>query len=146
MTEPALKRLDADMAVAGQLQPEDMTQLAALGFVGIINNRPDGEEAGQPTHQMMAEAAEAAGLAHAHVPVTGGSLSPQAAEAFAEARSAMAGPVVAYCRSGTRSTVLWALSAAAAGQDPEDLVHRAAEAGYDLQPLRGLIDLMAGKG
>ncbi len=121
------------MWVAGQIAPEDMAILAAEGVTGIVNNRPDGEEPGQPTSAAIEAAASAAGLAYAHIPVAGGMSSDQV-EAMAEALEPP-GRVLAFCRSGTRSVFLWALARARLGDDPQELVAKAAAAGYDLSPI-----------
>ena len=130
-----MRRLDAKTRVAGQIRPDDMTRLAAEGVTLIVNNRPDGEEAGQPPASEVEAAARAAGLGYRHIPVAGGISEPQIA-AMAEALAAAEGEVVAFCRSGTRSAFLWALAEARRGADPEVLVRAAADAGYDLAPIR----------
>lgn len=129
-----MRRLEAGMLVAGQIAPEDMAALTTLGIRLIVNNRPDGEEPGQPGHAEIAAAAEAAGIACRHIPVA--TLEPEAIEAMAEALGGAEGPVLAFCRSGTRSTYLWALARTLAGADGDDLAAKAAAAGYDLGPIR----------
>jgi uncharacterized protein (TIGR01244 family) len=124
-----LRRLDDSTLVAGQIAAAD---LAGLDVAIVINNRPDGEEPGQPTSAEIAAAAQAAGLAYRHIPVAGG-FSRAQVEAMAEALQA--GPALAFCRSGTRSTYLWALARASRGADAGTLVRQASEAGYDLAPI-----------
>jgi uncharacterized protein (TIGR01244 family) len=128
-----MKRLEQDVFVAGQIDPAD---IPTLGVRTLINNRPDGEEPGQPTSADMEAAALAAGLLYRHIPVAGG-VSRADIDAMAEALES--GPVLAFCRSGTRSTYLWALARASRGADPASLVRQAAEAGYDLSPILPLL-------
>jgi uncharacterized protein (TIGR01244 family) len=126
-------QLEDAVFVAGQIAPGDVAEAARKGIVSIINNRPDGEEPGQIAGATIAAAAEAAGLAYVHIPVAGG-FSEQQVAAMAEALAR--GPALAFCRSGTRSTYLWALARAAGGADADALIARARDAGYDLAPLR----------
>ena len=133
-----MRRLDERTYVAGQIRPEQLPEIAAAGVTAIINNRPDGEEPGQPSAAEMAAAAEAAGLSYRHIPVAGG-LSPEQVSAMAAALAEADGPVLAFCRSGTRSTFLWALAEAGRGADGEELMRKAAEAGYDLRPIAGYL-------
>jgi uncharacterized protein (TIGR01244 family) len=130
-----MKRLDEHVTVSGQIAPED---IAGLGVAMIVNNRPDGEEPGQPASEALRAAAEAAGVAYRHIPVSGGMSLPQVAQ-MAEALAAAEGPVLCFCRSGTRSTYLWALARARLGDGADDLVAKAAAAGYDLTPIRSAL-------
>ena len=130
-----MKRLEENMFVAGQVAPEE---IAGLRMAMIVNNRPDGEEPGQPTSEAMAAAAEAAGVQYRHIPVAGGLSLPLVAQ-MADALAAANGPVLAFCKSGTRSTFLWALARSRLGADAEELVAQAAVAGYDLSPIRGFL-------
>jgi uncharacterized protein (TIGR01244 family) len=129
-----MRRLDEKVAVAGQIWPEQMPALAAAGFRAVINNRPDGEEPGQPSAHEITAAAEAAGLAYQDIPVAGG-FSQSQVEAMAAALAGADGPVLAFCRSGTRSTFLWALAEASRGVPGEELIGKAEAAGYDLGPI-----------
>ena len=130
-----MKRLDSNIRVAGQILPADLSALAGEGVTLIVNNRPDGEEPGQPTSAEMEAAARAAGLGYLHIPVAGGIGEAQVGQ-MADALGGAEGEVVAFCRSGTRSTFLWALAEARRGADGEELARRAAESGYDLGPIR----------
>lgn len=130
-----MRRLDASTLVAPrQLHPSELPALAAAGIRLIVNNRPDGEEADQPTSAEIEAAARAAGLDYRHIPVAG-SFPPELVETMAEALDQ--GPAVLFCRSGTRSTFLWALARAARGGPAEESVAAAAAAGYDIGPIRG---------
>ncbi len=122
-----------DYAVAGQLAPADMEALREQGFRSVINNRPDGEEPGQPNGCDIAHAAAAAGLGYAHIPVSG-PISPDQATAMREALSTLPGPVLAFCRSGARSTRLWA-HANRPQMDREAILATAAAAGCDVSAL-----------
>ncbi len=125
------KKLTKDISVAEQITPESVAELAAAGFKAIICNRPDGEGADQPLYREIADAAASAGIETRYIPVTSGKVSDADAAAFATALSELPKPILAYCRSGTRSTTLWAL--AEAGKRPADaIVEIAREAGYDV--------------
>ena len=132
-----IRKVTDMLSVAPQIAPEDMTELAALGFKSVVSNRPDGEEAGQPTAAEMAAAAETAGLAFQHVPVISGAMTADDVVTNAAALDALDGPVLAYCRSGTRSIMLWAQDQIANGKmDADAVIEAGAQAGYNLGPLR----------
>lgn len=128
------KTLTPKIAVAGQLSADAIRDLAEQGFSDVICNRPDGEEPGQPPLAGLEAAAREAGLAFHHIPVSGGQFPESAIAAFGEALDAATGKVMAYCRSGTRSTCLWALSQARK-EEPASLIEAGARAGYDLSGL-----------
>lgn len=130
----SLKRLTPFIAVAAQLQPADMGTLAAAGFRSVINNRPDDEGEGQPTSAEMQAAAQASGLEYHYLPVISGQISDVDVGAFSELLNHVRGPVLAFCRTGTRSSSLWALSEAH-HLDPLALLNTARENGYDLTGL-----------
>jgi uncharacterized protein (TIGR01244 family) len=126
--------LEDGMFVAGQIRPDEVPELAAQGIALIVNNRPDGEEPGQPSGAEIEAAAAAAGIAYRAIPVS--QLTPEAIEATRQAFDEADGPVLAFCKSGTRSTYVWALARSLGGADGDTLVAKAAEAGYDLTPIR----------
>jgi uncharacterized protein (TIGR01244 family) len=130
-----MKRLDGRVQVSGQIRPEE---IAGLGVAMVINNRPDREEPGQPSSEEVEAAARAAGVEYRHIPMAGALSLPLVAQ-MADALAAADGEVLAFCKSGTRSTYLWALARARAGDDPEALVSKAAAAGYDLSPIRAYL-------
>lgn len=130
-----MKTLDDKVSVAGQVDPADVPALAQQGIAMIINNRPDDEEAGQPSNAAIAAAAAAAGIDYRYIPVGSSGLSQNQVAAMAEALKAANGPTLAFCRSGTRSTFLWALAEASGGRDAGELAARASAAGYDLSPI-----------
>ena len=131
--------LDDQVMVAGQIAPADVAQAAALGVTRIVNNRPDGEAADQPEGDAIRSAAEAAGLDYVALPMGHGGLDDGMVETMAAALDDGA-RTLAFCRSGTRSTILWGLARALRGTPPDDLVAKAAAAGYDLA---GYAPLMA---
>jgi uncharacterized protein (TIGR01244 family) len=137
------RRLDDHVLVSGQIAPEEVAEAAAEGVTMIVNNRPDGEAPDQPTSAEIHAAAAAAGISYRHIPVAGG-LSPDQVRGMADALAATEGKVLAFCRSGTRSTYLWALARAQAGDDVEEIVGKATAAGYDLGSLRPYLAQISG--
>ena len=107
-----LNRISNDISVSPQIAPGDLAGLKAAGFASIICNRPDGEGADQPSFEEIKAAAELVGLSARFIPVVPGMVSDSDAEAFGEALRTLPGPVLAYCRTGTRSEKLWSLSQA----------------------------------
>ena len=136
-------RLTDTIAVAGQLLPADMGAAAAAGYTAVVNNRPDGEEAGQPAGAAMAAAAEAAGLSYTAIPVDHAGFNRGQVDAMAAVLAAAAGPVLAFCRSGTRSANLWALAAASRGGDADAIIAAAASGRYDVGGLRPTLVALA---
>lgn len=132
-----MRRLDERTLVSPvQLRADDVAALAAEGVTLIVNNRPDGEEPGQPTGAEIEAAAAAAGIGYRHIPVAGG-FNLDDVLAMAEALDdAAEGRALLCCRTGTRSTFLWALARAERGTEPGALAEAAAAAGYDLAPIR----------
>jgi uncharacterized protein (TIGR01244 family) len=121
-----------EFSVAPQIEPGDIAAAAKQGFVMIINNRPDGEAPGQPSSDQMEAEALKAGIAYHYVPVRGMPTQDQidAEQGYIEAA---AGPVLAYCRSGTRSIVTWSLGQSQTGlRQPQELIALGTAAGYDL--------------
>ena len=139
---PSYSKIDEDFYAAGQIAPEDVPEIAALGITTIVNNRPDGEGGPeQPTSAAVRAAAEAAGLAYHYVPMTPQTLDPELLERFRAALAASAGPVLAHCKSGTRSAALWALAETChQGSDVEATLAKARIAGYELGGMRPMIE------
>jgi uncharacterized protein (TIGR01244 family) len=130
-----IQRLTDTLSVAPQIRAADLAALATQGFRSVINNRPDGESADQPANAVLAAAATRAGLAYRAIPVVSGQLQDTQVAEFGAALAALAAPVLAFCRTGTRSTMLWALHAART--QPLDAIEQAAaDAGYSLDALR----------
>lgn len=133
------RKLDDNISVAGQIAPADIAEAARQGFTFIVNNRPEQEAPGQPSGAEIEAAAKAAGLGYAAIPITHAGFSPDQVAAMGEALEQASGPVLAFCRSGTRSTLIWALARARAGDDPAELSAKAASAGYDLTPIQAFL-------
>lgn len=138
--------LTETLSVAGQLDPADMTAAAAAGFTTVINNRPDGEAPRQPTGDAIAAAAAAAGLRYIAIPVDHHGLNEAQVAATAAELRASDGPVLAFCRSGTRSATLWALAAASLGDDADAIIAAAARGGYALGGMRPALVQLAARG
>ena len=131
------RRVTDDFTTAPQISVADVEEAARQGFKTIINNRPDGESPDQPAGHEIEAAAARAGLAYFHIPVAGGP-TPQQVETMQQVLETAAKPVLAFCRSGTRSIVTWSLSQAASGaRDRGDLVALGRDAGYDLSGVLG---------
>ncbi len=128
-------RLTDRISVAGQIASEDLAHAAAAGFVAVVNNRPDGEAPGQPSAETMRAAAHAAGLRYDFIPVDHNGFDMAQIDAMAAILAVGDGPVLAWCRSGTRSANLWALAEARRGADPETIVAVAASGRYDVSGL-----------
>jgi uncharacterized protein (TIGR01244 family) len=131
------RRVTDDFTTAPQISAADVAEAARQGFTTIINNRPDGEEPGQPTSAEIEAAAQAAGLRDAHLPVRGAP-GPAEVEAVREVVDSADGPVLAFCRSGTRSITTWSIGQAMSGaMSRGDLVSLGRAAGYDLSGVLG---------
>lgn len=99
--------LDATLSVSPQVRLDDLAQLWAAGFRCIVNNRPDAEAPDQPTSAKLAVEAARLGLDYHYIPVVPGVVTESDALAFAKVLVGAQGPVLAFCRSGARSTSLW---------------------------------------
>jgi uncharacterized protein (TIGR01244 family) len=128
--------------VAPQIMPDDVAAAKALGVALIINNRPDNEEPGQPEGADIEAAARAAGIAYLAIPISGMGIGPEHLDAFDEAISRADGPVLAFCRSGTRSTVLRAYTRARAGEAVDRIIDEAADAGYNIAGQRRALEAL----
>ncbi len=129
--------------VAPQISVDDVAEAQAQGVTMIVNNRPDDEEPGQVNGAQIEAAALKAGIDYIAVPVAHGGFAPWQLDGMAQAlEQAGDGKLLAYCRSGTRSTLLWALTRARAGDHPDVLAAQAAAAGYDISPVRQIMDAL----
>ena len=140
-----IKKVSPHFSVAEQLQVSDLGIAAAQGIETIVNNRPDNEAKGQPASADIAAAAEALGLAYFHIPVVPGKISEQNIEDFSSACSSAMGPILAFCRTGSRSISLWALVEAKT-LDVDAVLAATSGAGYDLSGMRAMLVLAAQSG
>ena len=134
-----IRQLDDKTMVSGQLLPDQIAELKAQGVTMLVNNRPDNEDAGQPLSADLEAAAEAAGMEYRHIPIRYG-MGPSDVEAMRDAINATGeGKLLAFCRSGNRSTLAWAVARSEDGAEPEEL-HKCAEAaGFSLGPVAHLL-------
>ncbi|WP_206366304.1 TIGR01244 family sulfur transferase [Sphingomonas flavalba] len=139
------RTLDDGLLVAPQISADAVAAAAAQGVTLIINNRPDGEEAGQPSGDVIRAAAEAAGIGYVAIPVGHAGFSHPQIAAMQAALAGADGPVLAYCRSGTRSTFLWALARAQAGDPVDAIAGKAAAAGYDVASIAPMLQALAAR-
>ena len=139
------RRLDETIMVAPQIGTDAVAEALAQGVTLIINNRPEGESDDQVPGAEIEAAARAAGIDYVAIPITHAGFSETQVAAMVEALDKAAGTVLAYCRSGTRSTLLWALAQSATGEHPAVLAEKAASAGYDLAPVASLMEMLRAK-
>ena len=134
-----IRQLDDKVMVSGQVAPHEIAGLAEQhGVTMLVNNRPDGEEAGQPLAGDIEDAAAAAGIAYRFVPILRG-IGPADVEAMQEAlREAGDGKVLAFCRSGNRSALTWALAMNEEGMQRDEIEQRVNDAGFDVSPIAHL--------
>ena len=141
------KTLSETMLASPQITVADIAEAKAQGVTRIVNNRPDGEAPDQPPGTEIAAAAQAAGIDYVSIPVTSAGFSmPQVdamAQALADADNGSDSKVLGYCRSGTRSTFLWSLAQAKNGMAPEAIATAAQAAGYDIAPIRPMVEALA---
>jgi uncharacterized protein (TIGR01244 family) len=137
------RQLSDRVFASPQITLADVATAAAHGVGLIINNRPEAESDDQTPGPAIEVAARSAGLDYIAIPVTHAGFSEPQVRAMAAALAGTDKPVLAYCRSGTRSTLLWALAEASRGQDPDALAAAADQAGYDVGPVRQVMDMLA---
>jgi uncharacterized protein (TIGR01244 family) len=133
-----IRQLDDRTFISAQIRPDDVPQLKQFDIDLIINNRPDGEEASQPLAVDIEAAASAAGIAYRAVPIAKG-IGPSEVEEMRQALEATDGNVLAYCKSGQRSALVWALARRAQGASVAELRASADEGGIDLTPIAHLL-------
>lgn len=139
MAQP--RALTDNFAVSPQLTEADFAELAAAGYKTVINNRPDGEEPGQLSAAAAQRIAQSHGLTYVHIPVKMPELTSDTVEQFSVALAESPRPILAHCKSGTRSCVLWTMANAKQNTMPlEALMQQATQAGYDLTRMRPLIE------
>jgi sulfide:quinone oxidoreductase len=139
-----LPAVDDRVAICGQLQPSDMKALADAGFTAVVNNRPDGEAMfGQPRTADVRAAAEAAGLKFLDLPFSGPRATPEQVRALADLLADGDGRIVAYCKSGMRSALLWGAASMANGRSSDEVLQGARRAGQELAPVAELMAELA---
>jgi len=140
----SLQPIDERVAVSGQLTPADMKHVAAAGYVAVVNNRPDGEAAfGQPRTADLRRAAEAAGLVFLDLPFSGPRASPDQVRALLNLMADRDGRIVAFCKSGMRSALLWGAAALVSGRTLDDVLKAAGCAGQNLAPVSEVMSALA---
>lgn len=139
------RKLTEDFYASPQIAAGDIPAAAALGITLVVNNRPDGEAPDEPQGAEIEAAARAAGLDYVAIPVSGAGFSQPQVERLKEAIATTPGPVLGYCRSGTRSTLLWSLYRASEGDDPQEIADIAGIAGYDVSPVRPAMDALSAR-
>ena len=137
------RKLSDRFYASPQISVSDVADASAQGITLIVNNRPDGESDDQTPGGQIEAAARQAGLDYVAIPVTQAGFSESQVDAMTKALSEAKGPVLAYCRSGTRSTFLWSLAQASQGANPQKIAAQAADAGYDISPVRAMVDMLA---
>ena len=142
-TAAMFRQLSSRVFASPQIGLAEVAEAARMGVGLIVNNRPEGESDDQVPGAEIEAAAQAAGIAYVAIPVTHAGFSEGQVKAMAQALGSTDAPVLAYCRSGTRSTLLWALAEASRGEDADELARLAGNAGYDLSPVRALMDMLA---
>ena len=134
-----IRQLDDRTLVSGQIAPHEVAGLAEQGITVLVNNRPDGEEPGQPFGAEIEEAAAQAGIAYRFVPIIRG-IGPADVESMQEARRAAGdGKMLAFCRSGTRSALACGLVHRQEGASPDEVAQRLTQAGFDPSPIAHLL-------
>lgn len=129
-----IRTLTDTLSVTPQITVDDIPRIAAAGYRSIISDHPDGEEIGQPPAAVIKASADAAGIAFVHIPVTAANITPADVVAFGTALETLPKLILGFCRTGTRATMLWALSRAGKEQ-PSAIMARALAAGYDISML-----------
>ncbi len=139
-----IRQITPSYSVTPQIDIKDLSAIKAAGFARVICNRPDVENPPELQAAAMAEAAKAAGIDFAVLPLTHDTMTPENIARQKELIETAAGPVLAYCASGTRSSVVWSLGQVTAGAGVEETLGAAAGAGYDLSGLRPRLEQIAG--
>lgn len=140
------RTLSETMLASPQIAAEDIEAAREAGVTLIVNNRPDGEDPGAPQGDEIAACAEAAGITYRAIPIGHTGFSETQVDEMIQALDRNEGTALAYCRSGTRSTFLWALAQAKSGAaSPDEIAAAAMQAGYDVSPIRPMIDMLAAR-
>ncbi|WP_298306024.1 TIGR01244 family sulfur transferase [uncultured Erythrobacter sp.] len=142
---PDFKPLSDSVFASEQITLDAIAVAKTEGVTTIINNRPDGEDPSAPQSASIEAEALVAGMSYVSIPIGHSGFSEAQIDAMIEALQSAQGSVLAYCRSGTRSTFLWALASAKMGADPDAITRDAMAAGYDLSPIRPMMDMLAAR-
>ena len=139
------RKLSDTVLASPQIALDQIAEAKAAGVGLIVNNRPDGEDPSAPQGDAIEAAAKAAGISYLAIPIGHSGFSEVQVDEMVRALDAADGAVLAYCRSGTRSTLLWALAQAKSGIAPDDIARAAMAAGYDVSPVRPMLDMLAAR-
>jgi len=147
-SQAMFRTIEPDYLASPQISIADVAAATEQGVTLIVNNRPDGEDPAAPQSAEIEAAAKAAGIQYISIPVTHAGFSRPQIDMLASALDkvqAAGGKTLGYCRSGTRSTLLWALAKASKGESPRVIAAKAADAGYDVAPIQLMLDALAGE-
>lgn len=133
-------------SVATQITADDFELLREQGFTQVINNRPDGEVPDQPAGRDLAAAARVAGMTYAEIPISHGGFQMPQIEEMAQTLGRTQGKTLAFCRTGTRSILLWALAEVQSGSDLATVASQVADAGYSVAPIRPTLASLVARG
>ena len=139
------RKIDDGFYASPQISVAEVSQAAAMGIGTIVNNRPEGEANDQPAGRDIEAATKAAGLNYVAIPIGHSGFSMPQVDAMSEVLAKADRPVLGFCRSGTRSTLLWSLAQAQQGRDPDEIAAAAEAGGYSIDPVRPTVDMLAGK-
>lgn len=139
------RTLSPTFLASPQITLDDVEAARQAGVTLVINNRPDGEDPSEPQGDEIASAAKATGIEYLAIPIGHSGFSEPQIDSMVEALNGASGTVLAYCRSGTRSTFLWSLAKAKTGADPDAIANAAMAAGYDISPIRAMMDMLAAR-
>ncbi|WP_343040095.1 TIGR01244 family sulfur transferase [Parasphingorhabdus halotolerans] len=142
-TKSMFRKINDKIGVSPQITLDQINDAKAEGVTLIVNNRPDGEDPAAPQSADIEAAAKAAGLDYVAIPISHSGFSAPQVDAMIAALDSTKGKTLAYCRSGTRSTLLWSLAQAKSGMAPEEIARLAGNAGYDITPVRAMVDVLA---
>ncbi|GMN02288.1 TIGR01244 family sulfur transferase [Erythrobacter sp. MTPC3] len=139
------RKLSDSVLVSPQIDSNDIGAAKEMGVTLIVNNRPDGEEPSAPQGDEIEAAAKQADMDYIAIPIGHSGFSEPQIDQMIAALDANEGAALAYCRSGTRSTLLWSLAQAKKGGEPDDIARAANAAGYDVSPIRAMLDMLAAR-
>lgn len=139
------RQLSEQVWASPQIGIDDVAAAKSAGVAMIVNNRPDGEDPDAPQGDEIEAAAQSAGLSYVAIPIGHSGFSQPQIDQMIAAMAQAEGKVLAYCRSGTRSTLLWALAQAKSGESPDAIAAAAMDAGYDVSPIRAMLDMLAAR-